>query len=336
MRGTHRTFRIPRPALGVLVGATALFTAGTLAAPAGAAPRPGSPAHVHAVATQAQQQARAFWTPERMRSAAPLDLLDAGTRAVDTAPRAGRPATVAPTTPAASTADVGPAAFPNGGGAWTGGGAVVSTAGRVFFTYQGRTASCSGNAVTSANRSTVITAGHCVKLEGAWHTDWVFVPGYHDGQAPHGRWTATKTLSTPQWTASEDINYDVGAAVVAPLDGQRLTDVVGGQGLAFNTGYNQRMYSFGFPAAAPYDGEKFIYCSGTTSRDFLLSNDHGMGCDMTGGASGGPWFTRFDEATGTGLQSSVNSFKYNFLPTRMYGPYFGADAQNLYQAAQSS
>ncbi|KUL80748.1 peptidase [Streptomyces sp. NRRL WC-3605] len=327
---------MPRHALGVLVGATALFTAGTLATPAAAAPRPGSPARVHAVPDAAQQQARAFWTPERMRSALPLDLLDAGAPAVDAAPRAGRPATVAPTAPAAGAADVGPAAFPNGGGAWTGGGAVVSTAGRVFFTYQGRTASCSGNAVTSANKSTVITAGHCVKLEGAWHTDWVFVPGYHDGQAPHGRWTAAKTLSTPQWTASEDINYDVGAAVVAPLDGQRLTDVVGGQGLAFNTGYNQRMYSFGFPAAAPYDGEKFVYCSGTTSRDFLLSNDHGMGCDMTGGASGGPWFTRFDEATGTGLQSSVNSFKYNFLPNRMYGPYFGADAQNLYQAAQSS
>ncbi|MEU6545475.1 peptidase [Streptomyces sp. NPDC046859] len=328
--------RIPRPALGVLVGVTALVTAGTLATPAGAAPGPGSPARVHSVPASAQQQARAFWTPERMRSAVPLDLLDAGARTVGTAPRAGRPVTVAPTAPAAGTADAGPAAFPNGGGAWTGGGAVVSTAGRVFFSYQGRTASCSGNAVTSANKSTVITAGHCVKLEGAWHTDWVFVPGYHDGQAPHGRWTAARTLSTPQWTASEDINYDVGAAVVAPLDGQRLTDVVGGQGLAFNTGYNQRMYSFGFPAAAPYDGERFIYCSGTTSRDFLLSNDHGMGCDMTGGASGGPWFTRFDEATGTGLQSSVNSFKYNFLPNRMYGPYFGADAQNLYQAAQSS
>jgi V8-like Glu-specific endopeptidase len=213
---------------------------------------------------------------------------------------------------------------------------VTRTAGRVFFTYQGRTASCSGNAVTSANKSTVLTAGHCVKMQGAWHTNWVFVPGYHDGQRPYGTWAAAKTLSTPQWTASEDINYDIGAAVVAPLDGQRLTDVVGGQGLAFNTGYNKAMYSFGFPAAAPYDGEKFIYCSGTTFRDFLLSGDHGLTCNMTGGSSGGPWFTRFDEATGTGLQSSVNSFKYNFLPNAMYGPYFGADAQNLYQSAQSS
>jgi V8-like Glu-specific endopeptidase len=213
---------------------------------------------------------------------------------------------------------------------------VAKTAGRVFFSYQGRTASCSGNAVTSANKSTVITAGHCVKMEGAWHTNWVFVPGYRDGQRPYGTWAASKTLSTPQWTASEDINYDIGAAVVAPLDGKKLTDVVGGQGLAFNTGYNKAMYSFGFPAAAPYDGEKFIYCSGTTTRDFLLSRDHGLTCNMTGGSSGGPWFTQFSEATGTGLQSSVNSFKYNFLPNAMYGPYFGADAQNLYQSAQSS
>ncbi|MEV6379507.1 peptidase [Streptomyces sp. NPDC051773] len=295
---------------------------GVFASPAGAAPAAADPA--------------AFWTAERMRGATPLDLPTVDRTQVKAPALAqGKEKTVAPTLPGAPK-DVGVLAFPNGGGAWTGGGAVLSTAGRVFFTYQGRTASCSGNAVTSANKSTVITAGHCVKLEGAWHTNWVFVPGYHDGQAPYGRWSATKTLSTPQWTASEDINYDIGAAVVAPLDGKLLTDVVGGQGLAFNTGYNKAMYAFGFPAAAPYDGEKFIYCSGTTNRDFLLSNDHGMNCNMTGGSSGGPWFTQFNESTGTGLLSSVNSFKYNFLPNRMYGPYFGADAQNLYQTAQSS
>ncbi|TXS53045.1 peptidase [Streptomyces sp. uw30] len=338
MRGIPR---LPRPVLGALLGVTALLTASALATPAGAAPRPDTSTGVSSVPAGAQQQARDFWTSERMREATPLDLVGvSGHIDGGSAPRKGAATTVAPTSPAAplgkAAAGIGLMAFPNSGGQWTGGGAVVNTAGRVFFSYQGRTASCSGNAVTSANKSTVITAGHCVKLEGAWHTNWVFVPGYHDGQAPYGRWSASKTLSTPQWTASEDINYDVGAAVVSPLDGKRLTDVVGGQGLAFNTGYNLRMYSFGFPAAAPYDGEKFIYCSGTTNRDFLLSNDHGMNCNMTGGASGGPWFTQFNESTGTGLLSSVNSFKYNFRPNRMYGPYFGADAQNLYQTAQAS
>ncbi|WP_338894455.1 peptidase [Streptomyces sp. TG1A-60] len=322
IRRVSRPLRKSRSVLAALFGATALLGTGVFASPAGAATAAADPA--------------SFWTAERMRQAAPLDLLPVDRAQVEVPSLAkGKERTIAPTLPGALN-DVGALAFPNSGGPWTGGGAVVSTAGRVFFTYQGRTASCSGNAVTSANKSTVITAGHCVKLEGAWHTNWVFVPGYHDGQAPYGRWSATKTLSTPQWTASEDINYDVGAAVVAPLDGRLLTDVVGGQGLAFNTGYNQAMYAFGFPAASPYDGEKFIYCSGTTNRDFLLSNDHGMNCNMTGGSSGGPWFTQFNESTGTGLLSSVNSFKYNFLPNRMYGPYFGTDAQNLYQTAQSS
>jgi len=57
---------------------------------------------------------------------------------------------------------------------------------------------------------------------------------------------------------------------------------------------------------------------------------------MTGGSSGGPWFLSFNEATGTGVQNSVNSFKYSLFPGWMFGPYFGTDAQNLYHAAAAS
>ncbi|WP_349017297.1 trypsin-like serine peptidase [Streptomyces solicavernae] len=277
----------------------------------------------------AAPSAEDFWTAERMRAAEPLDLLPVSPGDLSKV-KEGVEKLVPP------TGLPGAEAFPEQGGPWTGGGKVTSTAGRVFFTYQGRQASCSGNAVTSANKSTVLTAGHCVKMDGAWHTNWVFVPGYNDGQAPHGKWTAAKTLSTPQWTASEDINYDVGAAVVNPLDGKKLTDVVGAQGVAFNSGYNKKMYAFGWPAADPYDGSELIHCSGNSIRDFLLSNDHGLSCDMTGGSSGGPWFQDFDESTGTGLQASVNSFGYNFLPGYMFGPYFGEDAKNLYEKAQAS
>lgn len=163
MRGIPRVTRIPRPVLGALLGVTALLTASALATPAGAAPRPDTSTGVSSVAAGAQQQARDFWTSERMREATPLDLvgvnghIDGGS-----APRKGAATTVAPTSPAAAlgkaASDIGLMAFPNSGGQWTGGGAVVNTAGRVFFSYQGRTASCSGNAVTSANKSTVITA----------------------------------------------------------------------------------------------------------------------------------------------------------------------------------
>lgn len=334
MRRPHRSTS------GILLAAGALAALGTPATASGAAPAGAERAPAAAHTSAAQRDAVAFWTPERMRSATPLDVPGAtpdGLTAQAARPAAesrGAVSTVAPTAPAAPSAGV--RSLPQAGGPWTGGGAVVHTIGRVFFTFQNRTASCSGDAVTSKNGSVVLTAGHCVKYQGSWHTNWVFVPGYHDGQSPYGTWAAAKTLSTPQWTASEDMNNDIGAAVVGPVDGKRLTDVVGGQGLEFNGGYNKDMYAFGFPAASPYDGSKLIYCSGTSSKDFLLTQDHGLGCNMTGGSSGGPWFTSFDESTGAGLQASVNSFGYTFLPNTMFGPYFGDEAKNLYDTAQNT
>ncbi|MFJ6939221.1 trypsin-like serine peptidase [Streptomyces sp. NPDC101132] len=313
-----------RTAASVLLAAGALIAGIVSAAPAGAADAPTS---------FRPQHTAGFWTAERMRAAQPLDLTLAPGTVLKTPKTTGVPTTVAPTP---ATAAASPTAFPQAGGAWTGGGAVVRTSGRVFFTFQGRTASCSGDSVTSQNGSTVITAGHCVKYQGAWHTNWVFVPAYDNGNAPYGQWSATKTFATPQWVASEDINYDVGLAVVAPLNGQKLSTVVGAQGIQFNGGYNKPMYAFGFPAAAPYDGSKLVYCSGNSGKDFLLSKDHSLGCNMTGGSSGGPWFSNFNESTGTGLQVSVNSFGYTFLPNRMFGPYFGAEAQAIYNTAQTS
>ncbi|MBL1099201.1 trypsin-like serine peptidase [Streptomyces coffeae] len=323
-----------RTAAGILLAVGALLTGGLLDAGAANAAPPESASDPSAAArtasTTEQHRARTFWTAERMRAATPLDLelTPQAAKRLQTPRTGGRSTTVEPT--------AAPASFPQAGGPWTGRGAVLSTSGRVFFTYQGRNASCSGNAVTSQNASTVITAGHCVKYQGNWHTNWVFVPAYNNGDAPYGKWAAAKTLTTPQWEASQDMNNDVGAAVVAPLDGKKLTSVVGAQGIQFNGGYNKPMYSFGFPAAAPYDGTKLIYCSGNSSKDFLLTQDHGLACNMTGGSSGGPWFTGFNEATGTGLQVSVNSFGYTFWPNQMFGPYFGDVAKALYDKAQNT
>ncbi|QES49083.1 peptidase [Streptomyces venezuelae] len=312
-----------RTAVSVLM-TTAALIAGALTAATPSAAASDAPASFR------QQHTPGFWTAERMRSATPLDVTaapGAGRLEVSTSPAATR---IAPTEAAS------PTAFPQAGGAWTGGGAVVRTSGRVFFTLGDRTASCSGDSITSANGSTVITAGHCVKYQGSWHTNWVFVPAYNNGSAPYGQWSATKTFATDQWAASEDMNHDVGYAVVAPLNGQKLSQVVGAQGLLFNGGYNKRMYSFGFPAAAPYDGTKLVYCSGNSGKDFLLTKDHSLACNMTGGSSGGPWFQDFNEATGLGTQVSVNSFGYTFLPNRMYGPYFGNEAKAAYDKAQTA
>ncbi|MGW0389474.1 trypsin-like serine peptidase [Streptomyces sp. NPDC003042] len=314
-----------RTAASVLLAASALIAGAlTAATPSTAAESPAS---------FRQQHDPGFWTAERMRQATPLDVTAAPGSGRTVPAQSARPTLVAPT---AASAPASPTAFPQAGGAWTAGGAVVKTSGRVFFTMGDRTASCSGDSVTSANGSTVVTAGHCVKYQGAWHTNWVFVPAYANGNAPYGQWSATKTFATDQWAASEDMNMDVGLAVVAPLNGQKLSQVVGAQGILFNGGYSKKMYSFGFPAASPYDGTKLVYCSGNSGRDFLLTKDHSLACNMTGGSSGGPWFQDFNEATGLGTQVSVNSFGYTFLPNRMFGPYFGNEAKAAYDKAQTA
>lgn len=333
--GKTRYSRFWRTA-GVIAAGVALTLASAVTATSAQAGEPGPARHSAARSVSAQQGVTSYWTQDRMRRAIPMERLLTRQAVRKAEVATGQPAKLDATRPQSlGPDDVLPQAFPESGGEWTGGGEVVKTAGRVFFSFGGQDASCSGDAVTSTNESVVITAGHCVKYQGSWHTNWAFVPAYDNGERPYGTWTAAETLTTPQWEASEDLNYDVGAAVVNQLDGQSLTDVVGGQGIAFNQARNQAMYSFGYPAADPYDGTTLIYCSGTTFTDFLLTQDHAMACDMTGGSSGGPWFLEFDESTGTGVQASVNSFGYTFLPGYMFGPYFGAEAQSLYNAAQA-
>ncbi|CAM3538349.1 serine protease [Kibdelosporangium persicum] len=315
MRRSHWRWRLTSAATGL--GLLALAVVPVHANP----DDPSAVSHQAANTPEAVAAVLAFWTPERMRQAVPMEIVVANLPAGQQIPQ---------TWPTPSTAQA-PA---NHGGPWTGSGEVVKTTGRVFFTFEGKEASCSGSAVTSANKSVVITAGHCVRMKGTWHPDWLFVPAYDNGNAPHGKWAARQLHTTPQWVDKEELNFDVGAAVLNQLDGKNLTDVVGAQEIAFNQPRNQHMHAFGYPAAAPYDGTRLIFCSGQTFTDFLLTRDHGMRCNQTGGSSGGPWFLRFDEATGKGAVNSVNSFKYGIISFLMFGPYFGAEAQAVYDAAQ--
>ncbi|GAA4231129.1 V8-like Glu-specific endopeptidase [Streptosporangium album] len=339
----RRTARLV-PILTLVAGGTLLPAAvahGTVATAAGP-----HPIEKEAADTRTEQRTvQRYWTEAKMEAAQPLDSLapkKSGVRlaaAAVAAQAAAEPVSVPATSPDGDTVMTVQRSAParaSTGSPWKGRGAISTTAGRIFFTYQGRNASCSGNAVTSDNKSTVITAGHCVKMGGAFHSNWVFVPGYDNGDRPHGTWVATTLYTTPQWNNSEDVNYDVAAAVVAPLDGRSLTDVVGGQGVSFNQARRQQMHSFGYPAASPYDGSKLVYCAGRAFDDFLMSRDIGLNCAMTGGSSGGPWFVDFNETTGLGTLNSVNSFKYGFAGGWMFGPYFGTDAQAVYEAAQST
>jgi hypothetical protein len=96
------------------------------------------------------------------------------------------------------------------------------------------------------------------------------------------------------------------------------------------------VYAFGYPAAGKYDGTKLIYCAGPVGFDTWNGNaTYKLGCDMTGGSSGGPWFSGFDEGTGSGAQVSLNSYGYNGVRA-MYGPKFGSLTKAVYDAADKA
>ncbi|WP_125774058.1 trypsin-like serine peptidase [Antribacter gilvus] len=329
-----------RTVLGGLA-AMALTSAAAVAlvAPSQAQPNPhASDVAVHAAATTraAHDKVVEYWTPARMRAAIPAETL------VDAKDKSTAGGTVAAGKPTAVSPQGQPAgkAKPGGGSGflgdyYTGGGAVVATTGKVFFTLGGSNYVCSGSAVTSGNEDVVLTAGHCLNEgPGAYATNFAFVPAYDDGARPYGTFTARQLVTTTQWRDSGDFDYDIGFAVMNTVGGQHLTDVVGSQGIAFNQPRGQYMHAFGYPAARPYDGTDIAWCHGTTVADtWGGSQDHALSCNMTGGSSGGPWFAGYNTTTGVGTLGSVNSFGYTGLKNYMFGPYLGSVAQSLYTTA---
>lgn len=298
-----------------------------------------------------------YWTPERMARAIPIDLLSAVRRLGTVAGRILPSGAATPTTgpipvPARSSASpdsgravpvrqAGQARRPvvratTSGSRWEAGGLVTRTTGRVFLTMNNVDFVCSASAVRSANRDVVVTAGHCVKDGvGSWAENWIFVPGYRDGKRPYGAYAARRMFVAGPWARRGDDSYDVGFVAVTTSGGRHLGDVVGGQPVGFNVRRGLRTYGFGFPADPPYNGEQLLYCAGVVRADpQAQTRDQGLRCDLTAGASGGPWLSGFDPGTGRGTLTSVSSFKYSDDHGTMYGPYFGKAVKDLFRAAE--
>ncbi|MBB6118654.1 trypsin-like serine peptidase [Nocardiopsis algeriensis] len=305
--------------------AQALHTASVRTAPGSGEPHQEGVAHQAAAVTEEQDRAVLdYWTLERMAAARPVSSLLEG------APTADPPAAASQAAPRADSP----------GAPWSAGGRVVRTTGKVYLTMDGTDLTCTASVVDARNRSTLITAGHCVKDgRGSWARNWTFVPAYADGETPHGRYTARDLLVPPQWSRDADDSYDFAMAVLNTDGGTPVQDRVGAQQISFSTWTADRVregvqvYAFGYPAVPPYDGSALHYCSGRTRADSGGTTANGMRCDMTQGSSGGPWFTGFDTGTGTGTIASVVSFKYEDDSRTQYGPRLGAQARELYESA---
>lgn len=270
----------------------------------------------------------AYWTPERMRSAIPLDAPPAPAGKAQAQPRDRKPTGApgkmegAPPPESARPAAAGRAA-------------VVPespTVGKVFF-FNPNTGDhhvCSGSALNSPKRRLILTAGHCVHggAGGQWMQNWAFVPQYRFGVIPHGVWTASVLVSRTAWTQSGSFDEDMGIAIADDLNGRRLIDVVGGNGLAWNWSYYVVVTVLGYPAEPPFSGDVQISCYDSTYEAHFFAQEVRIACDMNGGSSGGPWLLGYDGPTGLGYANSVISHNHFFGGT-LDGPYFDDDIKNL-------
>jgi V8-like Glu-specific endopeptidase len=294
-----------------------------------------APPHHAGDSTRTVAEVAAYWTPERMANARPLGLLSAGREPADVPDV--RDAGSQPVSQAASPVPftsfelTDTLSYPN------------RVNGKVFFTRPGvGNFVCSGTVVAAGNQSTVITAGHCVHDGGSWSTNFAFAPGYHNvngvGASPYGVWAASDEAAPQPWVDSENFKFDVGAAVIARNSaGQSLQSVIGGRPIAFNRPTAQQFRSHGYPAQPTashnFDGTRLWACDSSPP----VADDPGgtgpatmgIGCDMTGGSSGGGWVV----GGSSGYLNGVNSYKYSNQPNLMYGPYFGSSIQALYDFA---
>jgi hypothetical protein len=275
-----------------------------------------------AVSAAEQSRVEAYWTDGRMRAAARPGAGINGLRGPGAAGTAGlRPLRQAPPVSHAET--------------WSGAGLVARAVGRVFFTLGGQDYSCSGTAVVSQNRDTVITAGHCVNAgPGPYVHNWVFVPGYRAGQRPYGTWTARRLAAPRGWVRSGRAPDDVGFAVLNTRRGRHLSAVVGALPIVFGLGPAAYVWVFGFPGSPPYAGRRATYCRGTDRKDPFGTSALGLACTMTAGSSGGPWLAGFSPAGGAGAICSVTSFSYHGVPDVIWGPRLGDTAAALYTSVQ--
>ena len=177
--------------------------------------------------------------------------------------------------------------------------------GKLFYTKPTGPTWCSASLIA---RGVVLTAAHCVATFGtnAFYTNFQFVPGYKNGTAPYGVWTAVQVRAMTSYLNGTDqcsqrgviCANDIAILVLSPQ---------GGHYAGANTGWYSYGYNgFGFTPSNLAHVTQLGYPSCLDNANIMARNDsHGfksasnanntlIGSLMCGGSSGGPWITNLE------------------------------------------
>jgi hypothetical protein len=279
---------------------------------------------------------RAYWTPERLASAKPLYMTTAKTLSPASGLAAAMgPTTVVPgaspsiaydsawaeellSLSSSSSSEVNPTAVGTTGPLYpytidrlypcAGSGCPQSSSsysnvfnfypyavvGQLFFTEPGGNFVCSASVI---RLNVIATAGHCVSDgKGHFYSNWLFIPAYHAGVAPFGRWSYAQVVVAGPWFnggGGFPNRQDDAVIVLQQNSGQKIGQVTGYLGYQFNA-QPTHLTQLGYPCNLDTTSGDCVQSIqfGPIRNDSQVfagpSNNFEWGSDAFGGASGGP------------------------------------------------
>ncbi|GAA4820534.1 hypothetical protein GCM10023220_61980 [Streptomyces ziwulingensis] len=241
----------------------------------------------------------------------------------------------------------------------------AATAGKLLFDSPEGSMVCSATVVedpANPGKSNLVwTAGHCVHAgkDGGWYRNIAFVPSYNDAGmsntaletatreqiAPYGVWWGDGAQTSDQWiaqggaTGGDGASYDFAVIHVTPEEGTGGKSLEETVGAALPVDFNapavpkvKGIEAIGYPAGAPYDGQKLYRCEDEPGRLSLDKADPTMyriGCTMTGGSSGGGWIAAGpDGEPALVSNTSIGPVSAGWLA----GPRLGEVAKDVYDS----
>ncbi len=201
------------------------------------------------------------------------------------------------------------------------------TVGKLFFKQYGTSYVCSASVIGPRG---IVTAGHCVHagngLSTGWSTNVVFVPAYRNGAAPYGQWSVPVLRTFTDWFNNGDngdFDHDWGAGAITQIkNGKNIGQTVGYLGYAWNQSRNQDWWLLGYPQASPFTGKYMVLCTAAYAYNSPFYSGGPapvtVGCDATGGTSGGPWIMKFGSGN---YVNGVNSHRATARPKELSSPY---------------